>query len=81
MTEIDRLERAPVNEARIGSQHNPSEIENIIMTKRWPKAQCKVCGKMHLAAIRKIVDTLQGGEFEFVEPECPSREAAAEEES
>jgi hypothetical protein len=51
------------------------------MTKRWPKAQCKVCGKMHLAAIRKIVDTLQGGEFEFVEPECSSREAAAEEES
>ncbi len=72
MPELEKLKRAPVQKACIGSEHNTQEIEEIIMDNRWPKADCRVCGGVHLAAIRKIRDTLQGGEFQFVEPECPN---------
>jgi len=76
---VEKLDRAPVHEAKVGSRHNAEEIEEIILSNRWPQAQCKACGKMHVAAIRKVLDTPQGGEFEFVEPECPNPEAVAEE--
>jgi hypothetical protein len=72
---VDRLNRALVDDARIGSQHNQQQMEDIITEKRWPKVLCKVCGETHLAAIRKVMETKQGGEFEFVEPECPNRPA------
>jgi hypothetical protein len=74
---VDRLERATVKEARIGSQHNATMIEEIILQNRWPKAQCKVCGKMHDAAIQKVCESEDGGEFMFCEPACP--EAPAQE--
>lgn len=68
---VDRLDRALTEEAYIGSQHNATIIEEIILQKRWPKAQCKICGKMHDASIRKVRNSEQGGEFQFCEPECP----------
>jgi len=69
---VERLNRMPAEMARLGSQHNAPEIEDIILQKRWPMVECKVCGKMHDAAIRKVCDSEQGGEFQFCEPECPT---------
>ena len=68
---LEKLDRAPIDEAYIGSQHNSSEIQDIILQKRWPRIQCKTCGKMHDAAIQKVGDSEAGGEFQFCEPECP----------
>ena len=78
---VEKLDRAPIEEAKIGSQHNQEGIENIVTENRWPRVECKVCGKMHLAAIQKIMETKQGGLFEFVEPECPNPEDVVEKES
>ena len=36
---------------------------------------CKVCGGMHSAAIRKVLESMEGGQFEFCEPECPNAPA------
>lgn len=69
---VDRLDRAPIREACIGSEHSAGMIEEIILQKRWPKTQCKVCGQMHLAAIQKVRNSELGGEFMFVEPDCPN---------
>jgi hypothetical protein len=80
MTTIDRLRRDADEEIILGHPYNPQQIEDIIMENRWPNVRCKVCGGMHFAAIRKIMNTLQGGEFEFVDPECPNAPAEKREE-
>jgi len=69
---LEKLNRAPMEDASIGGQHNPAGIQSIILEQRWPKVQCKICGKMHDASIRKVCDSEQGGEFQFCEPECPN---------
>lgn len=68
---LERLDRGPQEEAYIGKQYNASEVQDIILQKRWPKVQCKACGKMHDASIRKVCDSESGGEFQFCEPDCP----------
>lgn len=73
---VERLKRAQVTDVSVGSQHNSADIETIINEDRWPKAECKVCGESHLCAIMKVVDTLEGGEYKFVESECPNRPGA-----
>lgn len=67
----DRLKRDADEEVLIGHPYNPQQVEDIIMSNRWPKVECKVCGGEHPAAIQKTMETKQGGEFEFVAPECP----------
>ncbi|MEW6720522.1 MAG: hypothetical protein AB1346_08745 [Thermodesulfobacteriota bacterium] len=73
---VERMKRSQVTEVTVGSQHNSEDIETIINEDRWPKVECKVCGESHSCAIMKVVDTLQGGEFKFVEPACPNRPGA-----
>jgi len=68
---LEKLNRAPMEETRVGSQHNAAGIQTIILEQRWPKVKCKTCGKTHDAAIRKVCDSEQGGEFQFCDPECP----------
>ena len=68
---LERLDRGPLENAYIGKQYNASEIQDIIFQKRWPKAQCKTCGKAHDASIRKVCESESGGEFQFCEPDCP----------
>lgn len=68
---LERLDRGPMDEVYIGSQYNAPEIQDIILQQRWPKVQCKTCGKTHDAAIVKICNSEQGGEFQFCMPECP----------
>ncbi len=67
--------KMPIDEVRLGNEYNPQDIEDIINANLWPSLDCKVCGEKHLAAIRKTRDSKQGGEFEFVEAECPNRPA------
>ncbi|MCL2103230.1 MAG: hypothetical protein FWH25_04235 [Syntrophorhabdaceae bacterium] len=70
---VERLNRGQEEEVvRIGMQFNASTIEDIILQKRWPKAECKVCGKSHDASIQKVCESEDGGEFRFCEPECPN---------
>jgi len=73
---VERLNRAPAIEARIGSQHNAFEIEEIIMQKRWPKFECKTCGKKHDASLQKLHNSETGGQFRFCEADCPDAPSA-----
>ena len=73
---VERLNRAPSIMARIGSQHNASEIEDIIMQKRWPKFECKTCGKLHDASLEKLYNSQAGGQFRFCEAPCPDAPSA-----
>jgi len=54
-----------------GGMYNPKEMEEIVVEKLWPRFECAACGGTHLAAVRKIRDSLQGGVFEFVDAQCP----------
>jgi len=54
-----------------GGVYSSKEIEEVITDRLWPRFECATCGGTHLAAIRKIRDSLQGGHFEFVDAECP----------
>ena len=68
----DRLHREAEVEIVVGHHYNSKEIEDAIQSDRWPMVDCKVCGGRHLAAILKVIDTREGGVFEFVAPACPN---------
>jgi len=77
---LEKLDRAPMEEVRIGGQFNAAEIQSIILEQRWPRAKCKTCGNTHDASIRKVCESEQGGEFQFCEPECPNASSSREQE-
>jgi hypothetical protein len=66
-------------EVRKGGVYNAFEVKQIISEDKWPMLDCKACGGSHIAAIRKIRESQQGGEFEFVEAECPNRTSNTQE--
>ena len=72
---LERLKRDAEEEITIGVAYNTTQIEDIIMGNKWPMTKCSVCGGMHAAAIRKIVESMEGSQFEFCEPECPNASA------
>lgn len=72
----DKLRRDADRDIVVGHTYNSKQIEDIIMSDRWPTAGCEVCGGRHPAAIRKAMDTQHGAEFEFIAPECPNPPAA-----
>lgn len=72
---LERLHRDADVEIKVGNPYNASQIEDIIVSNRWPMVECKVCGAMHAASIRKLLDSMEGSEFEFCEPDCPKASA------
>jgi hypothetical protein len=67
-----------MSEIKEGKVFTGDSIEQIILSNMWPKMDCKVCGSSHLAAIRKTIDSREGGMYEFVEGRCPNVSAAGE---
>lgn len=72
---LEKVKRAPIEAVKFGHLYNTQEIEEIITENKWPNVTCKACGGEHIAAIQKARDSQQGGEFEFVPPECPQHPA------
>lgn len=72
---LERLHRDKDEEIKVGIPYNATQIEDVIMSNRWPQVKCKLCGGMHSAAIRKVVESMEGSQFEFCEPECSNSPA------
>ncbi len=68
-----------MEDVRKGAVYNAFEVKQIVVEKKWPMLDCKTCGGSHLAAIRKVRESQQGGAFDFVEAECPNRSGEAQE--
>jgi len=72
---LERLHRDADVEIKVGIPYNATQIEDAITGNKWPVVTCKVCGGTHPAAIRKVLESTEGGQFEFCEPECPKAPA------